>query len=195
MLAHMPKAKTLAVIDGQTKDGHTGRVHEQSPRGRTQSSSYLSVLMTPCMNPYACQPATILAFLLVDSNINSRPQAPPSGLSMHNTWSTTHSPNTRKASRSAGCWPPPKKNNSTGGFSASNDPMRKKEGATRVTIHADSRRSLITGISGRDMMESERVVGILSAFTAATLSQQVGGMKRARCANLLRTSTHALTSV
>jgi hypothetical protein len=151
--------------------------------------------MTPCMNPYACHPATILAFLLVDSNINSRPQAPPSGLSMHNTWSATHSPNTRKASRSAGCWPPPKKYNSTGGFSASNEPMRKKEGATRVTIHADSRRSLITGNSGRDMMESERVVGILSAFTAMTLRQQEGGMKRARCANLLRISTHAPTSV
>jgi hypothetical protein len=27
----------------------------------------LSVFMTPCMNPYACQPASIIAFLLDDS--------------------------------------------------------------------------------------------------------------------------------
>ena len=170
----MPKARTPAVVDGQAKNRHAGKDHEQSHRGPAQRCSYLSVLMTPCINPYACHPATILAFLLVDSNINSRPQAPPSGLLMHNTWSATHSPNTRKASRSAGCWPPPKKNNSTGGLSASNEPIRKNEGATRVTIHADSRRSLITGKEGRDMMESERVVGILSAFMAKT-SRQPGG--------------------
>ncbi len=87
---------------------------------------------------------------------------------MRNTLSTTHSPNTRNASRSAACWPPPIKNNSTGGFSASNEPIRKNEGASRVTIQADSRRSLMTGNKGRDIMESEREVGILNAFIAET---------------------------
>ena len=147
----------------ETLERFVSKVIHKTP----QSCEYLSVLMTPCIKPYACQPATILAFLRVDSNTSSRPHAPPSGLSIRNTWSTTHSPSTRSASRSAGCWPPPRKNSSTGGFSASKDPMRRKEGATRVTIQADSRRSRMTGTEGTDMMERERVVGIPRAFTAA----------------------------
>jgi predicted DCC family thiol-disulfide oxidoreductase YuxK len=51
-------------------------------------------------------------------------------------------------------------------------PMRMKEGATRVSIHADSSRSLATGSEGREMRDSDRVVGIWRALIAK-ISPQV----------------------
>jgi hypothetical protein len=47
-----------------------------------------------------------------------------------------------------------------------NGPILMKDGATRVSIHADSSLSLATESEGREMRESERVVGIWRALIA-----------------------------
>ena len=39
--------------------------------------THLSVLITPCMNPYTCHPATIFAFLLATSSTSFAPHASP----------------------------------------------------------------------------------------------------------------------
>lgn len=126
---------------------------------------------------HTCQPATIFAFRFATSRTNFFPQAvllspshsTPSSLS---TLLPTHSPNIRRASQSAGCWCPPKKNTLEGGFKASNDPTRRKEGAIRVAIQAASIRSRQTSIPGREIKVSEREVGIPNACMAsATIPQ------------------------
>ena len=58
------------------------------------------------------------------------------------------------------------KNELEGGLKASKDPIRRKEGAIRVAIHADSTRSRQTSIPGRETKANERVVGIPNAYIA-----------------------------
>jgi hypothetical protein len=53
-----------------------------------------------------------------------------------------------------------------GGLNASKEPLRMKEGATRVKMHADSSRSRATGRDGREIRDRERVVGIRRACIA-----------------------------
>ena len=129
--------------------------------------TYLSVLMTPCMNPYACQPATIFAFLLATSNTNCLPQDLPGSTSSFNTFSITHSPKILSPSKSGFCCPPPKKNMLVGPLNASKLPIRMKDGAIRVSTHAVSIRSRWTGSAGSEISDRARVVGILRASNAS----------------------------
>ena len=156
----LPQPRT--VINRQTKDRYTKK--GSNPVNLTPEIAHLSVLMTPCMNPYlkhtstlihrtlggtithTCQPATILAFLFVTSRTNFLPQAvlfSPSHSTPSNfsTFLPTHSPNVRRPSQWDGCWCPPMKKMFAGGFRASKDPTRRKEGAILVAMQAASTRS------------------------------------------------------
>lgn len=144
--------------------------------------AHLSVLITPCMKPYACHPATIIALRLAASRTSLLPHGVPlSTPSNLRTRVLTHSPSFLRAFQSPCCCPPPKKNMFVGGFKASKEPMRKNDGATRARTHADSTRSRSTGVAGREMRDKERVVGTPRACMAcATAQQQHSSVKKQR---------------
>ncbi len=64
---------------------------------RTREKTHLSVFITPCMKPYACHPATMVAFRRATSRTRS---APPRATRRQRSFSTlcaTHSPRMRKS--------------------------------------------------------------------------------------------------